>query len=58
LHENYSVASPPPYNSEVLVYLARPSGFRPCIIDGEGVNLNMETLMYVFNVVFNSAVSS
>ena len=34
LHENYSIASPPPHISEVLVYLARPSGFRPCIIDG------------------------
>jgi hypothetical protein len=55
---NYSNASHPPHNAEVLVCLARPSGFRPCIIDGEGVNLNMETLMFVFNVVFNSAVSS
>jgi hypothetical protein len=25
----------PPHSSEVLVYLARPSGFRPCISDGE-----------------------
>jgi len=48
----------PPHNSEVLVYLARPSGFRPCVIGGEGENLNIETLMCVFNVVFNIAVSS
>jgi hypothetical protein len=50
-------ASRPPHNSEVLVYLARPSGFRPCNINGEGVNLNMETLMCVFNVVFNLLAS-
>jgi len=49
---------PPPHNSKVLVYLARPSGFRLCVIDGEGENFNMEILMCVFNVVFNSAVSS
>jgi hypothetical protein len=49
---------PPPHNSEVLVYLARASGFRPFFLDGEGVNLNMETLICVFNVVLNSAVSS